>query len=125
MSKVNAEQHLSLKVNDQKISIPPSCFIPTPDGVKVFLPAGTLPQTAAKSEKKAADVKLNSDKDEEGRSSKSPSPEADGRRSRSPIVPECLLPKDDTCYFEKLQVGVDIVLNIFRFLPRRDLLRYV
>ena len=41
------------------------------------------------------------------------------------IVPECLLPKDDTCYFEKLQVGVDIILNILRFLPHSDLLRYV
>ena len=127
LSKVNAQQPLQLRVNNQKLVIPPNCFIPTPDGVKVFLPAGTLPPTVVNSENKAANVQLSVNKDQ-GEQSVSvlcgPNGKGNGSAGAN-IVPECLLPKDDTCYFEKLQVGVDIILNILRFLPHSDLLRYV
>ena len=64
LSKVNAQQPLQLRVNNQKLVIPPNCFIPTPDGVKVFLPAGTLPPTVVNSENKAANVQLSVNKDQ-------------------------------------------------------------
>ena len=127
LSKVNSLQPLQLKVNGQKIVIPPNCFIPTSDGVKVFLPANTLPPSVVNSENKAANVKLSVNK-EQGEQSVDVLCGSNGKSggpTNAYVVPECLLPKDDTCYFEKLQVGVDIILNILRFLPHSDLLRYV
>lgn len=125
LSKVNSQQPLSLRVNNQKLVIPPNCFISTPEGVKVFLPAGTLPSAVFNAENKAANMKLNVNKEQQEQGlSLLPGTDSEAKESSNGNQTlEHLLPKDDTCYFEKLQIGVDIVLNIFRFLPLRDLLR--
>ena len=124
LSKVNSQQPLSLKVNNQKLVIPPNCFISTPDGVKVFLPSGTLPSSVVNSENKAANMKLNVNKEQNQQDlSLLPDDEASAQSPGVGVVPDTLAPTDNTCYFEKLQVGVDVILNIFRFLPHCDLLR--
>lgn len=41
-SKLNLTKSVNLKWNGQSYVIPPNCFISTPDGLKVLLPAGTL-----------------------------------------------------------------------------------
>ena len=125
MSKVNSDQPLSLKVNNQKLVIPPNCFISTPDGVKVFLPVGTLPASVVNSENKAANMQLNVNKEDNQQHLTLLADDGE-KYTESPgesLVPDTLAPKDTTCYFEKLQVGVDVILNIFRYLPRSDLLR--
>ncbi|ELU17357.1 hypothetical protein CAPTEDRAFT_219279 [Capitella teleta] len=46
--KLDMTKSLALKVNNQRYFVPPSCFFASPEGIKVFLPAGSLPQTVAK-----------------------------------------------------------------------------
>lgn len=125
LSKVNAHQPLSLRVNDQRLTIPPSCFITTPDGVKVFLPTGTLPPTVFSAENRATNLQLNVNKtnNNQALSLLDGDEKENVPDERKGTEPDVTAPTDTTCYLEKLQVGVDVLLRIFRYLPHCDLLR--
>ncbi|XP_074661818.1 uncharacterized protein LOC141914494 [Tubulanus polymorphus] len=45
ISKLNLTEPLALKINGQALTVNPSCFVQTGDGIKIFLPANTLPAT--------------------------------------------------------------------------------
>ncbi len=117
LTRVNASKPLALRVNNQRLTIPPNCFISTAEGIKVFLPTGTLPTGAWQ---KPSDVQINGHHSEDDRGLRVKIEESQVLNTNSY---EMLLPKDSTCYFEKLEVGTDILRKIFLFLPHCDLLR--
>ena len=55
LKRLNMHQPLAIKLNGKTLVVSPTCFIPTADGMKVFLPPDTLPSDSIK----ATDISIS------------------------------------------------------------------
>ena len=150
-SKLDAGSPLAVKMQGQSVVIPPNCFVNTPNGLKIFLPAGTLPvQNNANvpmninfqsekvlhqgkippTPKTSETITVNGD----GETSQGISPVNNERKEEiSPSTSKETVPPGSkrksrrlakrTCAFQKLHDGFDCMIQIFKYLSIKELLR--
>lgn len=132
MHKLDLNKNIALKVNGTKYMVPPSCMMSTPDGVRVYLPPGYLPDKMSQGPSKPLGIRVGPISDSTQNLSVSSianaeaatavNPEASGtsRRVSSKRLREV---KNRVCHFHVLHVGFDCMLAIFEYLDLPNLLR--
>ena len=122
--KVNLSQSLQIRVLDQKLLVPPTCFLSTSAGIKVILPPGALPEEMVhpggskplsltfQEESDKSPQTLNLAALESLRPDEAVSSATTSQKDRKPV-----------CHFKKLHVGYESLFFIFKHLKLIDLLR--
>ncbi|KAL5008970.1 hypothetical protein ScPMuIL_014551 [Solemya velum] len=134
--RLNLQQPLALKINNMQIVVPPSCFLSTSEGLKVFLPPKTFPVQTGTTAQLSVTVSNNKPTDELGSvpnviTSVIGSPENNNKPSGEPKT----TPKEkkklifksginhSSCFIKQLYGGFDCMLQIFQYLNICDLTR--
>lgn len=133
IKRLNLTQPVSLKINNTHVTVPPSSFLRTAQGLKLFLPKNTFPVNTGETAKLSVTVTnektLSLDTGTSDQSGNLPTivPNSsrtlaeEPRKSRhfkSDIVPT-------NCFIQCLYGGFDCMMEVFRYLSVRDLFRYV
>ncbi|XP_060077099.1 uncharacterized protein LOC132556682 [Ylistrum balloti] len=141
--RLNLQQPLALKINNVQITVPPSSFLFTMEGLKLFLPPKTFPLQSGETAKLSVTVtndKSNASQPEV--SVKINTEQADGLGSIKPLSGDfSTAPAHSSananhrktrwknginpgmCYVKKLYGGFDCMFCIFQYLNMKDLLR--
>lgn len=147
--RVNVNNSLSIRVNNQNIVVPPSCLISTPMGIKVFLPPGivsTAMDMSGQDSARGATVytnasnpqKLSVKQQGEVILANTPPPSMTSKPATFVIPKVTTLDKTKVkvskkkltginpaeCFVSQLHGGFDCMLRIFQYLKVADLLRY-
>ncbi|XP_063428467.1 uncharacterized protein LOC134711645 isoform X2 [Mytilus trossulus] len=132
IKRLNLTQPVSLKINNTQVTVPPSSFLHTAQGLKLFLPKNTFPvntgETAKLSVTVTNDKTLSLDTDcgsgqlptivpNSSRTlAETPTESPKTRQFKSGINPA-------SCFIQSLYGGFDCMLLIFNYLNVRDLFR--
>lgn len=137
VKKLTLNKPLALKINNRQITVPPSGFFQSSEGLKVFLPPNTFPTA----DENIVNVSVTNEKEDCASTPKSDSTESQkcAKSDHSPL-------KDKTdkadqkvkreakdikrnkfygkcCLIQRLYGGYDSMFHIFKFLDVKDLLR--
>lgn len=133
IKRLNLTQPVSLKINNTHVTVPPSSFLRTAQGLKLFLPKNTFPvntgETAKLSVTVTNDKTLSLDTGTSDQSGQLPTivPNSSrtlaeeprkSKRFKSNIVPT-------NCFIQCLYGGFDGMMEVLKYLNIRDLFRYV
>ena len=150
--RLNLHQHLSIKINNMSITVPPSSLLATKDGLKLFLPPNTFPVSLGETAKLSVTVtndkntsaqpqisinmlsdtaKKPSKPAESPKQKESPSNHVNNKLGNSETA--VTNPKrqrrfksginPSACFIQRLYGGFDCMFCIFHYLSQRDLLR--
>ncbi|XP_033733771.1 uncharacterized protein LOC117322915 [Pecten maximus] len=143
--RLNLQQPLALKINNVQITVPPSSFLFTTDGLKLFLPPKTFPlqlgETAKlsvtvtndKSNASQPEVSVNINTDQSDSSALGCIKPLTGDTVQTTVHSKANTGHCSTrwrtginpgmCYVKKLYGGFDCMFCIFQYLNMKDLLR--
>ena len=133
--KLDLSKALSLKVNNQRFVVPPSCFISTAEGIKVFLPSGSLPQTMSQGPSKPLEFSISKPDGSSSSQTMKVSEVDKGCKDRGEILSSedksihrrfCMqstAPNPALCHIHTLHAGFEALLAIFGYLSLPDILR--
>ncbi|CAC5357272.1 unnamed protein product [Mytilus coruscus] len=132
IKRLNLTQPVSLKINNTQVTVPPSSFLHTAQGLKLFLPKNTFPVNTGETAKLS--VTVTNDKtlslDTECGSGQLPTIVPNSSRTLAETPNES--PKTRqfksginpaSCFIQCLYGGFDCMLLIFNYLNVRDLFR--
>ncbi|KAL4238375.1 hypothetical protein ACF0H5_003085 [Mactra antiquata] len=137
VKKLTLNRPLALKINNRQITVPPSGFFHSDDGLKVFLPPNTFPtaedchEGGAVSDGKSSASESSPGKVKDGNNVKTPD-KKDGDVTVTNSTPEKCVEKLDIrknkyysrcCLIQKIYGVYDCMVNIFKYLSLHDLLR--
>lgn len=134
--RLNLQQPLALKINNMQIVVPPSCFLSTAEGLKVFLPPKTFPVQTGTTAQLSVTVSNNKPTDELSVSNVITSVIGSPENNKPSAVLKTT-PKEKrklvfksgishtSCFMKQLYGGFDCMLQIFQYLNIRDLTRLV
>ena len=131
--KLDLSKSLSLKVNNLRFVVPPTCFISTPEGIKVFLPSGSLPQTMSKGPAKPLEFSISRPDGSNGSQTMKVCEVNKGSPERIFSDPDKSVhqrfrmsstdPNPALCHMHTLHAGFEALLAIFGYLPLPVILR--
>lgn len=140
VKKLTLNRPLALKINNKQITVPPSGFFHSEDGLKVFLPPNTFP-TAEENISNVSvidsrvSVEESSEKTSEATNEKSPDSKKDSIKSNEPTEKsaddKCVGKSDirknkfynKCCLMQRLYGVYDCMVHIFKYLALQDLLK--
>ena len=145
--KINVNAALNIRVNNQNILVPPSCLISTPDGIKVFLPPGIVPNAQQDPAQTSVTPPPSTSARPINLMTNAQNPQnltvKNQQSIHSSVPPPIVIPDVKTvdkanvkiskkqtkginpslCHFKKIHGGFDCMLNIFKCLSVAELSR--
>ncbi|CAG2186118.1 unnamed protein product [Mytilus edulis] len=132
IKRLNLTQPVSLKINNTQVTVPPSSFLHTAQGLKLFLPKNTFPVNTGETAKLS--VTVTNDKtlslDTDCGSGQLPTIVPNSSRTLAETPIESPKPRQfksginpASCFIQSLYGGFDCMLLIFNYLNVRDLFR--